>query len=71
MPHVSAAPPAPRPSPWYREVTRDQWTAFIGSYAGWVLDGFDDTILTFLLVDVHGSFEVKLRRWPVCSVRSR
>jgi SHS family lactate transporter-like MFS transporter len=32
--------------------------AFIGSYLGWTLDGFDYTILTFLLVDVQRSFAV-------------
>ena len=32
--------------------------AFIGSYFGWVLDGFDYTILTFLLVDIQHSFAV-------------
>src|SRR5437667_11750663 len=32
--------------------------AFVGSYLGWVLDGFDYTILTFLLVDIQRSFAV-------------
>jgi SHS family lactate transporter-like MFS transporter len=44
--------------PWYRQVTRDQWKAFIGCYLGWMLDGFDFTILTFLLVDIQRSFTV-------------
>lgn len=43
---------------WYREVTRTQWKAFLGCYLGWVLDGFDFTILTFLLVDIQHSFTV-------------
>ena len=43
---------------WYREVTRTQWKAFLGCYLGWVLDGFDFTILTFLLVDIQRSFTV-------------
>jgi len=43
---------------WYREVTHDQWMAFVGAYSGWVLDGFDFTILTFLLVDIQRSFAV-------------
>jgi SHS family lactate transporter-like MFS transporter len=43
---------------WYREVTREQWMAFVGSYLGWMLDGFDYTILTFLLVDIQRSFAV-------------
>jgi hypothetical protein len=59
MTDLSVDPPAPKPTgAWYREVTRPQWMAFIGSYSGWVLDGFDYTILTFLLVDVQNSFAV-------------
>ena len=45
---------------WYREVTATQWKAFTGCYLGWVLDGFDFTILTFLLVDMKSEgIEVK------------
>src|SRR2546427_2468955 len=62
MAHVSVQPRAPlehEPTgAWYRQLTREQWMAFIGSYLGWVLDGFDYTILTFLLVDVQHSFAV-------------
>src|SRR5436189_2405181 len=59
MAHVSVEPRAPKPSgAWYREVTHDQWMAFVGAYSGWVLDGFDFTILTFLLVDIQRSFAV-------------
>ena len=43
---------------WHRDVTPTQWKAFIGCYLGWVLDGFDFTILTFLLVDIQRSFTV-------------
>ncbi|HZP48280.1 MAG TPA: MFS transporter [Vicinamibacterales bacterium] len=57
-----ASPPqplTPRPAvPWYREVTRQQWLAFLAAYLGWVLDAFDFTILTFLLVDIQRSFTV-------------
>ncbi len=59
MPGVGFEPQPLAPArPWYREVTRGQWMAFIGAYSGWVLDGFDYTILTFLLVDVQRSFAV-------------
>src|SRR5262245_9702572 len=59
MAHVSVEPRAPKPAgAWYGEVTREQWMAFVGSYLGWTLDGFDYTILTFLLVDVQRSFAV-------------
>ena len=43
---------------WRREVTSRQWRAFFAAYFGWMLDGFDFTILTFLLVDIERSFTV-------------
>jgi MFS transporter, SHS family, lactate transporter len=59
MAHVSLdATTARPPGAWYRDVTPPQWKAFIGAYLGWVLDGFDFTILTFLLVDIQRSFTV-------------
>src|SRR3977135_612561 len=59
MAHVSLEAASPRPTgAWYREVTPAQWKAFTGAYMGWVLDGFDFTILTFLLVDIQRSFTV-------------
>jgi MFS transporter, SHS family, lactate transporter len=45
-------------APWYRQVTADQRKAFLAAYLGWLLDGFDFTILTFVLVDVQRSFTV-------------
>lgn len=39
-------------------MTRTQWNAFIASFLGWMLDGFDATILTFLVVDIQRSFSV-------------
>jgi MFS transporter, SHS family, lactate transporter len=59
MAHVSldSAPARPQGA-WYRDVTPTQWKAFVGAYLGWVLDGFDFTILTFLLVDIQRSFTV-------------
>jgi SHS family lactate transporter-like MFS transporter len=59
MAHVSLdATTARPPGAWYRDVTPPQWKAFIGAYLGWMLDGFDFTILTFLLVDIQRSFTV-------------
>src|SRR5438045_974971 len=43
---------------WRREVTPAQWRAFFAAYLGWLLDGFDFTIITFLLVDIERSFTV-------------
>src|SRR5258705_2559732 len=59
MVQASLEEASPRPAgAWYRDVTPTQWKAFIGAYMGWVLDGFDFTILTFLLVDIQRSFTV-------------
>jgi SHS family lactate transporter-like MFS transporter len=41
-----------------RHVSREQWKAFLAAYLGWMLDGFDFTMLTFLLVDIQRSFTV-------------
>jgi SHS family lactate transporter-like MFS transporter len=43
---------------WRREITPDQWRAFLAAYLGWLLDGFDFTILTFILADISRSFSV-------------
>ena len=44
--------------PWYRQVTRTQWNAFLASFLSWTLDGFDFTIVSFLLADLQTSFSV-------------
>jgi MFS transporter, SHS family, lactate transporter len=43
---------------WHRELTADQRKAFLAAYLGWVLDGFDFYILTFLLTDIQQAFSV-------------
>jgi SHS family lactate transporter-like MFS transporter len=55
---ISAGTDAPARGAWYRDVTPPQWRAFSAAYLGWVLDAFDFTILTFLLVDIQQSFTV-------------
>jgi len=50
---VSAVEP-----PWYRQLSADQRRAFFATFFGWVLDGFDFTILTFILIDIQKSFAV-------------
>jgi SHS family lactate transporter-like MFS transporter len=42
----------------FRDVTGVQWHAFLASFFGWMLDGFDFSILTFLLIDIQRSFTV-------------
>jgi len=44
--------------PRLREATPAQWRAFWATFLGWVLDGFDFTIVTFLLIDIQRSFDV-------------
>ncbi|MBA3271754.1 MAG: MFS transporter, partial [Acidobacteria bacterium] len=43
---------------WYRQVSREQWKAFLATFAAWVIDAFDFTILTFVLVNIQESFSV-------------
>ena len=44
--------------PWYRQVNGEQWRAFLATFFGWMLDGFDFTIMTFILIDIQQSFTV-------------
>lgn len=44
--------------PWYRQITGEQWKAFLATFFGWLLDGFDFTIMTFILIDIQNSFAV-------------
>jgi SHS family lactate transporter-like MFS transporter len=41
-----------------RQVSREQWKAFLATFAAWVIDAFDFTILTFVLVNIQQSFSV-------------
>jgi SHS family lactate transporter-like MFS transporter len=43
---------------WTRQVNRAQWRAFWATFLGWALDGFDFTILTFVIIDIQDSFTV-------------
>src|SRR4029079_10611525 len=43
---------------WDREANGEQWRALRAQFLGWVLDGFDFTILTFILIDIQSSFTV-------------
>ena len=86
MTHIALDAESGRPAgPWYREVTPVAVDArSSAAYLGWVLDGFDFTILTFLLVDIQRSFTVEqgARRrarhdharssaWPAASAPAR
>src|SRR5205814_7434653 len=42
----------------YSQVTADQWRAFWAVFLGWIVDAFDFTISTFILIDIQNSFGV-------------
>jgi SHS family lactate transporter-like MFS transporter len=42
----------------FRQVSREQWKAFLATFFAWVIDAFDFTILTFVLVNIQESFSV-------------
>ncbi len=42
----------------FRELSHDQRKAFLTTFFAWVLDAFDFTILTFVLVNIQQSFSV-------------
>jgi SHS family lactate transporter-like MFS transporter len=42
----------------FRDVTWVQWNAFFAAFLGWASDGFDFSILSFLLIDLEHSFTV-------------
>jgi SHS family lactate transporter-like MFS transporter len=41
-----------------RALTRDQKHAFVATFLGWTFDGFDFTVLTFILIDIQKTFAV-------------
>lgn len=43
---------------WRRTVDPPAWRAFAAAYLGWMLDGFDFTMLTFVLVDIAKDFTI-------------
>jgi len=42
----------------FRDITHIQWNAFFAAFFGWALDGFDFSILSFLLIDIEHTFTV-------------
>src|SRR5216684_4153060 len=44
--------------PWYTQVTKDQWRAFMAVFLGWIVDAFDFNMLAFVLIDIEKSFTV-------------
>jgi SHS family lactate transporter-like MFS transporter len=46
--------------PWWKEPTKDQWTAWVAAWLGWTLDAFDFTIFLFLMGPIAKEFDVPL-----------
>jgi SHS family lactate transporter-like MFS transporter len=49
-----------KPIPWWREPTKDQWTAWVAAWLGWTLDAFDFTIFLFIMAPIAKEFNVPL-----------
>ena len=49
-----------KPIPWWKEPTKDQWTAWVAAWLGWTLDAFDFTIFLFLMGPIAKDFDVPL-----------
>ena len=56
---VTAAPSIQR-VPWWSEVQPEQWRTLLASWAGWVLDAFDFTLVLLVLGDIARTFSVGL-----------
>jgi SHS family lactate transporter-like MFS transporter len=46
--------------PWWKEPTKEQWSAFIAAWLGWTLDAFDFTIFLLIMVPIANAFHVSL-----------
>ena len=46
--------------PWWREPTKDQWTAWWAAWLGWTLDSFDFTIFLLIMLPISEEFGVPL-----------
>jgi SHS family lactate transporter-like MFS transporter len=42
----------------FRQVSKEQWKAFLATFFAWLIDAFDFTIMTFVLVNIRESFDV-------------
>ncbi|MGH7042582.1 MAG: MFS transporter [Acetobacteraceae bacterium] len=46
--------------PWWKEPSKDQWTAYVAAWLGWTLDAFDFTIFLLIMVPIAKYFDVPL-----------
>ncbi|WP_432106078.1 MFS transporter [Streptomyces sp. bgisy091] len=50
----------PRKKPWFRELSWEQVRALLAAWIGYMLDGFDFVLLTYVLGDISDEFDVSL-----------
>jgi SHS family lactate transporter-like MFS transporter len=55
---MSQVTPVAAAQPWWKEPSRDQWTAFGAAWFGWVLDAFDFTVFLLVMPDIMKEFGV-------------
>jgi MFS transporter, SHS family, lactate transporter len=55
-----AAVGEPKPIPWWKEPTKDQWLAWVAAWLGWTLDAFDFTIFLLIMLPISQEFNVPL-----------
>lgn len=56
---MSSVSPA-RKKPWFRQLSREQLRALLAAWIGYMLDGFDFVLLTYVLSDISAEFDVSL-----------
>lgn len=47
---------SPAAAPWWKEPTREHWTAFAAAWFGWVLDAFDFSVFLLVMPDLMKEF---------------
>jgi SHS family lactate transporter-like MFS transporter len=46
--------------PWWKEPTKDQWSAYIAAWLGWTLNAFDFTVFLLIMAPIAKEFDVPL-----------
>ena len=50
--------------PWYKEVSPTQKKALFAAWLGYVFDGFDYMLITYVLLDIQKEFAMRQRKHP-------
>src|SRR5690606_15188797 len=49
-----------RPTPWFRQLNRTQVKSFAAAWVGYMLDGFDFVLITYVLSEIADDFDLSL-----------